>query len=113
MFAMQVNVERMPHGLFQRLSSDGRILAAFVMAFLLAIFVAGISLVPDKSWIALGILANLWAIAVILGLILYSYRRALLLINPINQLNLLTDTANREMHIWGRWADRIVHFSER
>lgn len=49
MFAMQVNVERMPHGLFQTLSEDVRILAAFVSAFLLAIFVACISLWTDKE----------------------------------------------------------------
>ena len=45
MFAMQVNVERMLHGLFQKLSSDRKILAAFLGSFLLAIFVACMSLV--------------------------------------------------------------------
>ena len=108
MFAMQVNVERMPHGLFQRLSSDVRILAAFVGSFLLAILLACISLISDKSWIALFVLVSVWTIALILALFLYAYKRALLLINPIKQLSLLTETATREMHTWGRWANRVA-----
>ena len=102
MFAMQVNVERMPHGLFQRLSSDVRILAAFVGSFLFAILLACISLISDKSWIALVVVVSIWTIALILALFLYAYKRALLLINPIKQLSLLTATANRELHTWGR-----------
>lgn len=108
LFAMQVNVERMPHGLFQRLSSDARILAAFVGSFLLAILLACTSLAAEKSWIAPLILANLWAVVLILLLFLYGYKRALLLINPIKQLSLLTETANREMYTWSRWAKRIA-----
>ena len=37
LFAMQVNIERMPHGLFRRLSEDLRLLGAFAVSFLLAI----------------------------------------------------------------------------
>src|SRR5207245_7241217 len=55
MFAVQVNVGRMPYGLLQKVSSDVRILTAFVGSFLLAILVACLSLIPDKSWIALAI----------------------------------------------------------
>jgi hypothetical protein len=33
LFSMQVNVERMPHGLFRRLSADLRLLGAFAAAF--------------------------------------------------------------------------------
>lgn len=108
MFAMQVNVERMPHGLFQKLSSDVRILTAFVGSFLLAVLLASISLISDKSWMILAVLASLWAVALILGLFLYGYKRALLLINPIKQVNLLTQSANREMHTWVRWAKRVA-----
>lgn len=35
LFAMQVNVERMPHGLFRRLSSDPKLLSYFALAFVL------------------------------------------------------------------------------
>jgi hypothetical protein len=108
MFAMQVNIERMPHGLFQKLSSDVRILGAFVGSFVLAISLACTSLVPDKSWIAIVVVASPWTIFLILSLFLYAYERALLLINPIKQLNLLTTTANRELRIWGRWANRVA-----
>jgi hypothetical protein len=108
MFAMQVNVERMPYGLFQRLSSDVRILAAFVCSFLLAVLLACISLISDKSWMILAVVASLWAVALILVLFLYGYRRALLLINPRKQLDLLTQSATRELQAWGRWAKRVA-----
>ena len=35
MFAMQVNVERMPHGLFRKFSSDWKLLGAFAGSFAL------------------------------------------------------------------------------
>ena len=49
MFAMQVNVERMPHGLFRKFSTDGRLLGSFTVSFLLAIFITTMSLIPNTS----------------------------------------------------------------
>ena len=40
MFAMQVNVERMPHGLFRKLSSDRKLLGAFAATFIFALCIA-------------------------------------------------------------------------
>ena len=77
LFAMQVNVERMPHGLFRRLSADPRILAAFAFAFLLAIGVATLSTLITHAKVAIALLTALWAIAFILFLFRYAYRRAL------------------------------------
>jgi hypothetical protein len=45
MFAMQVNVERMPHGLFRKFSSDGKLLGAFAATFSLAAFITVLSLI--------------------------------------------------------------------
>ena len=43
MFAMQVNVERMPHGLFRRFSSDIKLMSAFGMTFLVAVTIMVLS----------------------------------------------------------------------
>jgi uncharacterized membrane protein len=48
-FAMQINVERMPHGLFRQLSSDKRLLGSFLGSFLTALVVAGTTLIPDRK----------------------------------------------------------------
>jgi hypothetical protein len=40
LFAMQVNVERMPYGLFRELGSDRKLLSAFAVTFVLALGVA-------------------------------------------------------------------------
>ncbi len=107
-FAMQINVERMPHGLFKRLSSDKRLLGSFLGSFLTALFVAATSLIPDQSWAIPAIVAAIWGIAVIMLLFLYAYRRALQLINPIEQLSIMSTSARRDLHRWNRRADKVV-----
>ena len=88
LFAMQVNIERMPHGLFRRLSSDLRLLGAFAVAFLLAISVASLSTFMEKLKLAYALLFAAWAVFLVLLLFWYSYRRALVLINPLHQLRI-------------------------
>jgi hypothetical protein len=112
MFAMQVNVERMPHGLFWKFSKDKRIIGAFGGTFVLAILVACASLIPDISWVAEVTLVSGWGIFLIFVLFLYAYRRALLLINPIKQLNLLVDDACHEIRAWVRRAKRAAPLFE-
>lgn len=76
LFAMQINVERMPHGLFRRLSSDVRLLAAFAATFLIALLVTASSLTLDRARIATTIFGAACGTILILALFLYSYRRA-------------------------------------
>jgi hypothetical protein len=113
MFAMQVNVERMPHGLFRRLSSDRRLLAAFAVAFLLALGVAGLSTAVEKSRLAFVVLSASWGVIAILALFLYAFKRALSLINPIQQLNIVLQSATRALRAWARRADRAKPLLER
>jgi hypothetical protein len=104
-FAMQTNVERMPHGLFRKLSSDRRLLVSFLGTLLTAIAIAGTSLIPGANWAIPSILGALWGIAIIIFLFLYAYRRALQLINPLEQLNLMSAAVGRDLRKWGRLAD--------
>ncbi|PKP79183.1 MAG: hypothetical protein CVT81_00415 [Alphaproteobacteria bacterium HGW-Alphaproteobacteria-3] len=108
LFSMQVNVERMPHGLFRRLSADRRLLSAFAAAFLLAIFIATLSVVPDRTWIGVATFAAAWATGLVLILFLYAYRRALVLINPLRQLGIVVARTRREFQAWVRRADRAA-----
>lgn len=57
-FAMQINVERMPHGLFRQLSSDRRLLFSFLGSFLVALLIAGASLLPSGTWAVPAILGQ-------------------------------------------------------
>ena len=106
LFAMQVNVERMPHGLFRRLSEDRKLLGAFATAFVLAIGVAAISTVAEQTRLAVMLVSAGWAILFILGLFLSAYRRALRLINPLEQLQILLDDTRDELRRWARRAER-------
>jgi hypothetical protein len=106
-FALQVNVERMPHGLFQRLNSDWRLLFAFLGAFVMAMGVLGLSVADTPNTIILAVVLGLCGTASIVGLVLYSYSRALRLINPIQQLALVLQYSRRELAVWARRATRI------
>ena len=108
LFAMQVNIERMPHGLFRRLSADSRLLSAFALAFLLAIGVAILSTFVQHARLAIVLFAASWAIVFILSSFLYAYRRALRLINPLEQLDILIQTTRKELQDWSRRARRAA-----
>ncbi len=97
LFAMQVNIERMPHGLFRRLSADLKLLGAFALAFLLAIGVATLSTFVDQARLAHVVLAASGAVVFILILFMYAYRRALVLINPLKQLEILIHDTRKEL----------------
>ncbi|WP_270809138.1 hypothetical protein [Aeromonas sp. QDB08] len=107
-FAMQINVERMPHGLFRQLSSDRRLLSSFLGSFLTAIVIAGTSLIPDGSWCIPAIVTAIWGIVVIMLLFSYAYRRALQLINPIEQLAIMSRVVRRDLQKWSRLADKAA-----
>ena len=113
LFAMQVNIERMPHGLFRRLSADPRLLGAFAAAFLLAISVAVLSAFVQHARLAIVLLTALSAIVCILMLFLYAYQRALKLINPLEQLGILIQTTRKELQGWSRRARRAAPLLEK
>jgi hypothetical protein len=111
-FAVQINFARTPYGLFRKLSSDLKLLGAFCATFLLALSVASLCLIPDQSWAAAAIVATSVATILILILFLYAYRRALLLINPVQQLNFLVARARGDMEAWVRRARRAAPLLE-
>ncbi|MEB1846793.1 hypothetical protein VDR43_09195 [Xanthomonas campestris pv. campestris] len=113
LFAMQVNIERMPHGLFRRLSADRKLLGAFASAFLLAIGIATLSTFVEQARLALVVLAASWAVAFILISFMYAYRRALVLINPLQQLGILIQDTRKELRTWARRAQRAMPLLER
>jgi hypothetical protein len=106
MFALQVNVERMPHGLFQRLSSDARLLGAFLVAFGLSVGVLCSAFASAPAALAYAIVLDASATLVIVVLVLYSYRRALRLINPLQQLGFLLKHTCRDLDRWAGRANR-------
>ena len=91
LFAMQVNVERLPFGLFRRLSSDLKLLLAFAGSFGLAIGVASFSLISSPTNAAFVVGAAILFTLLILRSFLYAYRRSLALISPEYQLELTPD----------------------
>jgi len=108
MFAMQVNVDRMPYGLFRKLGSDLRLLFAFVATFALAIGITSLSLSIGQVGVARSLAAAVWAAVLILLLFLYAYRRALELISPHEQLRIVRQTAVVSLQRWVARAKRMA-----
>lgn len=108
MFAMQVNVERMPHGLFRKFSSDAKLLGAFTSTFSLALIITVLSLIPDKSWVSIATLVTVWCSFLIILLFVLAYRRALILISPTMQLGLVVADTKRDFKIWDRAIKRTT-----
>ena len=100
MFAMQVNIERMPHGLFRRFSLDARLMAAFGTTFLIAITIMSQSLVSSVDWVGMIAFVSLWGTIFVILLFLYAYRRALALISPTKQLGFVWSDVRRDVDIW-------------
>jgi len=108
MFAMQVNVDRMPYGLFRKLGSDLRLLFAFVITFMLGIGVAGLSLAVEPVGVARSLVLTVWAPILTLLLFLYAYRRALALISPHEQLRIVRQTGVASLQRWVARAKRMA-----
>ncbi|MEI2431191.1 hypothetical protein RDV84_12840 [Lysobacter yananisis] len=107
LFAIQINVERMPQGLFRRLSSDRRLLGSFFFSFVVAVAITFLSLIPSAKYASAALLAMCWGIGTMLGLFLYAYRRALSLINPIEQLKIVQSVVRNDLLAWGKRALRM------
>lgn len=108
MFAMQVNVERMPHGLFRKFSSDVKLLGAFTATFSLAMVITGLSMIPYKSWVAGATVATVWCSMLIVLLFVLAYRRALSLISPTMQLGLVVADTKKNFKTWDKAAKRTT-----
>lgn len=107
MFAMQINVEKMPYGLFRKFSSDIILLSTFIINFLLSITIAMCSLVPFYTWSTKAIILVCWSIFIVVFLFLVAYRRALKLISPAYQLVLVVEDINKNLISWDKAATRV------
>ncbi len=105
LFAMQVNVERLPHGLFRRLSTDKRLLASFAVSFVASILVACLPLITPIEWAEWAIIAAILLTLVVLRLFLVAYRRSLKLINPVEQLRIVIGDVTVALNTWSNQAD--------
>lgn len=105
-FAMQVNIDRMPHRLFSKFSSDKKMIKYFGAALLGAIAVMCLPLIAqDASQVALVIVCAIWAGALVLFCASAAYQRALRLVNPNEQLGFVLRHIKKDLRMWSKRAD--------
>jgi fumarate reductase subunit D len=108
MYALQVNVERMPHKLFRRFSSDHKILLAFLGTIAPAALVASLSMVVAPQNVVLSLLAASWFSFLIVVLFGFAYRRTLDLVSPNFQLMFLVKEVELDLAQWAKHAERFI-----
>lgn len=102
LFAMQVNVERLPHGLFTRLSADRPLITAVGATFPIALTTCFVSVAITKETAAAMVAATVGGTLIVLRLFFYSYSRSLHLINPGQQLAIVIRDVRRSIRVWER-----------
>lgn len=107
LFALQVNVERLPLGLFRYFSLDKPLITSVAASILLAIGGTALSLVSDPNYLATIVLTGVLALALLLRLLFYAYRRSLRLIDPTEQLKLVYTRLARDLHLWDKRVNAL------
>lgn len=98
-FTLQVNNERVPHGVFKKLSTDKKLFASFIFALIFSICIATSSFLSAKYALCTIQTAILFFV-IILCCFIYSYTRALKLISPIYQLETIVKDAKDDLLKW-------------
>ena len=104
LFSLQVNVERLPHGMFRRLNSDRALLLSFVASIAVSILIAVTSLVNVRQFAPTGFIILAFGTALVLRMMLFSYRRMLTLVSPIQQMLILVERVADQFAKWDRRA---------
>ncbi|OOY26532.1 hypothetical protein BMI90_16990 [Thioclava sp. L04-15] len=113
MLAVQLNFARIPFGLFRRLSSDAPLLASFAATFMLGVAIGLCALLPDVTWVAPAVILSGWSMLAALALFYIAYKRALDLISPAKQMQIVLRKADRSMRRWESRANRFAPLLER
>lgn len=104
LFSLQVNVERLPHGMFRRLNSDRALLLSFVASIAVSILIAVSSLVSVRQFAPTGFIILAFGTALVLRMMLFSYRRMLTLVSPVQQMLILVTSVADQFAKWDRRA---------
>lgn len=103
-FSMQVNIERMPHALFHRFSTDPMLLLQFAGVMTVSVVIAASSIVVNQAYAALTSVAAAWGVLTVAALLWFGYLRAVHLIDPRVQLAMVAKSAQKEFAWWDKRA---------
>ncbi len=101
-FTLQINNERLPHGMFKKTSQDTRLLSSFIIAVVLSVLIAICSLISDISTVFYVIQISITFVLLILYCFIYAYTRALKLISPIYQLEETVRSVREDLLSWDK-----------
>src|SRR5690606_14828587 len=85
---------------------DKPLISYFLLTFILAILVTCASLITSSSTAPRIALFVFWSTAAVLLLLFVAFQRALRLINPRDQIQMLVSASRKDMRRWRRRAER-------
>jgi len=100
-FAMQVNLERLPIGLFRKFASDRKLFIILCSTFFLSILIMTFSLFLNRSSVtSYIIIISIYMVLSIFYIFYKAYRRVLKLINPKEQLDEIVKSTRKNLQNW-------------
>lgn len=93
-FSMQSNLEKLPFGLFKKFSSDDKLKIYLVTTLVLSIFIGILSLFKNNNYAGLLLIIFFVFIGFIFVFLNLSFKRGLVLINPLEQLKIMEEDVN-------------------
>lgn len=107
-FSVQVNVERLPHRLFQRFGFDIPLVTSFIATFAISVAVAASTLVINFETAPFILVCTIWGAAMIGAMFLFAFKRTLALVNPLLQIFRVQKHAQKNMQWWSIFFDRFT-----
>ncbi|CAH6907736.1 conserved membrane hypothetical protein [Vibrio chagasii] len=115
LFSLQTNIQRLRYLDFHKFSTDKNIFIQLLSCFLIAITIAGSSLVKNQNIQGQTLVIAVWLILLFIVLLYQSYKRALILVSPIEQINLILSYSSKQHNKWDKAIQRALvvnRFSE-
>lgn len=113
LFSLQTNIQRLRYLDFHKFSTDKKIFTQLLSCFLIAIAIAGSSLVKNQNISGQTLVIVVWLILLFIVLLYQSYKRALILVNPIEQINLILRYSSKQHNKWDKAIQRALVVNNR
>ncbi|ELB1500468.1 hypothetical protein QPP81_003653 [Vibrio alginolyticus] len=113
LFSLQTNIQRLRYLDFHKFSTDKKIFTRLLFCFLIAITIAGSSLVKDQNISGQTLVIAVWLILLFIVLLYHSYKRALTLVNPIEQIHLILSYSSKQHNKWDKAIERALVINNR
>ncbi|ABZ76695.1 hypothetical protein Shal_2136 [Shewanella halifaxensis HAW-EB4] len=108
LFSLQINLQRLRYLDFYRFSADRHVLGYLLSCLIVSISIIAASLFIVESSSGQHAALMFWAVVLFTFLLIFSYKRAIQLIDPIEQVRLIESEVDSSLERWGKVIERQI-----